>query len=277
MQLLPKIRCWAKVEAFPRFDLLILGFVFILLFPLQLNGQHKAFAPGEKLKYSIYYGPIRGGEAVLEVRKGKYQDKNVNHLILNGRTVGLANVLYSVSDTYESFTNTETDLPYKSIRDIKEGSYKHYSEQVFDHWSRDDSTIVYSTKVGEVLSPKNSNDILSAFYYIRNHLVWKPMSIGDTMVVDTYFTDEVYTMRVRFMGYEDVKTKLGTISCIKLVPVVLVGRVFKNKDDMTVWFSNDKNYLPIRVRFNIVVGAAYCDLVDYSGLKHPFTSVLKAR
>jgi hypothetical protein len=239
--------------------------------------QHKSFKPGERLKYSIYYGPIRGGEAVLEVRQGKYNEKPVNYLHLNGRTVGLANVLYSVDDTYESFTDIETDLPYKSIRDIKEGSYKHYSEQVFDHWSREDSSIVYSTKVGQVLAPKNSNDILSAFYYIRNHLMWNPLTVGDTLVVETYFSDEIYTMRVRFMGYEDIKTKLGKVNCLRLVPIVITGRVFKNEDDMTVWFSNDKNFLPIRVRFNIIVGAAYCDLIEYSGLMHPFSSMLKER
>lgn len=191
--------------------------------------------------------------------------------------MGLANVLYSVNDTYQSFTDLETDLPYKSIRDIKEGSYKHYSEQVFDHWSREDSSIVYSTKVGQVLAPKNSNDILSAFYYIRNHLMWNPLTVGDTLVVETYFSDEIYTMRVRFMGYEDIKTKLGKVNCLRLVPIVITGRVFKNEDDMTVWFSNDKNFLPIRVRFNIIVGAAYCDLIEYSGLMHPFSSMLKER
>ncbi|MDX9848138.1 MAG: DUF3108 domain-containing protein [Tenuifilaceae bacterium] len=251
-----------------------LAFACLLtIIPAFAFGQHKAFKPGERLKYSIYYGPIRGGEAILEVRNGIYEDKKVNHLYLNGKTVGLANVLYNVDDTYQSFTNPSTDLPYKSIRDIKEGSYKHYSEQIFDHWTRSDSTIVYSTKVGEVLSPKNSNDILSAFYYLRNQLVGANLKMGDTLVVQTYFSDEIYALRVRFMGYENVKTKLGTINCIKLVPIVITGRVFKNKDDMTVWFSNDKNFLPVRIRFNIIVGAAYCDLIDYKGLMHPFTSL----
>ncbi|MDD4673162.1 MAG: DUF3108 domain-containing protein [Bacteroidales bacterium] len=236
------------------------------------KAQHKAFESGEKLKYLIYYGPIKGGEASLEVRKGKYNEKPVNHLYLNGKTIGLANVLYKVDDTYQSFTNIDTDLPYKSIRDIKEGRYRHYSEQIFDHWSRKDSTIVYSTKVGKAIAPKNSNDILSAFYYLRNHVMRNSLNTNDTLIVETYFSDEIYTMRVRFLGYEDVKTKIGTINCIKLSPIVITGRVFKNDDDMTVWLSNDENYLPIRVRFNIIVGAAYCDLIEYDGLKHSLSS-----
>ena len=249
----------------------------IILFSTSLgegySQQKKAFRAGEKLKYSVHYGFIRGGEAVMEVRKGNYDGKQVNHLYLNGKTVGMANVLYKVDDTYQSFTNTETDLPYKAIRDIKEGSYKHYSEQIFDHWTRDDSTIVYSTKVGEVLSPKNSNDILSAFYYMRNHLMWKPLKVGDTLAVETYFTDEIYTLMARFQGYETIKTDLGKVECMRFLPIVITGRVFKSQDDMTVWFSNDSNFIPVRIKFDIFVGSVYCDLIEYEGLLNLFSSL----
>ena len=267
-----KIKFWgkSKVSLFTLSRALTLT-LLICVAPIA-NAQHKAFIPGEKLKYLVYYGPIKGGEATLEVRKGEYSNKAVNHLYLNGKTIGLANVLYKVDDTYQSFTDTNTDLPYKSIRDIKEGKYRHYSEQIFDHWTRTDSAIVYSTKVGKDIAPKNSNDILSAFYYLRNHVMHDSLSKNDTLVVETYFSDEIYTMRVRFLGYEDVKTKIGTINCIKLSPIVITGRVFKNDDDMTVWLSNDKNYLPVRVRFNIIVGAAYCDLIEFGGLKYPLSS-----
>jgi hypothetical protein len=90
---------------------------------------------------------------------------------------------------------------------------------------------------------------------------------------DTYFTDEKFPLIVRFKGVEKVKTKLGEIECLKFMPVVLTGRVFKSKDDMTVWFSNDKNFVPIRIRFELFVGSVYCDLIDYKGLLYPFSSL----
>ncbi len=255
--------------------LLIAGnLAFLLLTPFFSIAQQKmAFKTGEKLKYSVHYGIIRGGEAILEVREGKYDNKTVNHLYLQGRTVGLANKLYNVNDIYQSFTNLKTDLPYMSIRDINENRYSKYTVQTFDHLTRSDSTIVNSTDTGEVLAPPNSNDILSAFYYLRNRLLWKPIKVGDTLVVDTYFSDEVYSMKVRFIGYETIKTKLGKINCMKFLPVVITGRVFKNEDDMTVWFTNDKNFLPVRVKFDIFVGSVYCDLIDYKNLLHPFDSM----
>ncbi len=193
-------------------------------------------------------------------------------MYLNGVTVGIPNLLYNVNDTYESFTNKDTDVPYKSIRDINEGNYKKYTIQTFDHWSRPDSSIVHSTTTGKSVVPKNCQDILSAFYYLRNHLLTSNLVVGDTLVVETYFDDERYTLVVRFLGHEVVKTKLGNIRCLAFLPVVITGRVFKSHDDMTVWFSNDRNFLPVRVRFNIFVGAVYCDLIEYKGLLHPFSS-----
>jgi len=255
-------------------------FPFTILFVLSLRGinpcyaqKNSAFKAGEHLKYSIYYGPIRGGEAVMEVKRGIFDGSPVNHLYLNGKTVGIANALYNVNDIYQSFTNIKTDLPYKAIRDINEGRYSKYTIQTFDHWSRTDSSIVNSTSTGDIVVPKNSHDILSAFYYLRNHLISGPLKVGDTLVVETYFDDEQYTLRVRFVGYETVKTKLGKIECLKFLPIVITGRVFKNPDDMVVWFSKDKNFIPIRIRFNIVVGAVYCDLIDHKNLLHPFDAL----
>lgn len=248
--------------------------VLLIYLPPYTYGQKRdAFSVGEKLEYSINYGIIRGGKAVLEVKEGQYDGKTANHLYLNGRTLGLLDKLYRVDDTYQSFTEPSTDLPYMAIRDIKEGRYTKYTVQTFDHWSRPDSTIVSIADTIKVLAPKDCNDILSAFYYLRNFHFHKPLKKGDILLVETYFSDELYSLRVRFMGYETIKTRLGNVHCLKFIPVVITGRVFKNDDDMVVWFSNDNNYIPIRIRFNIFLGAIYCDLSQYSGLKYPFEAL----
>lgn len=259
-------------------SLLLATTLTILLSAIAINSfaqAQKAFAPGEKLKYKIYYGFINAGEAVLEVRKGEYEGKTANHLYLNGKTVGLASTLYNVDDTYESFTDPETHWPYYSIRKIHENRYRHYSTQVWDHWSRADSSIVVSSKTGQVVVVKGCQDILSSFYYLRQLILKSPPKKDQLFIVDTYFTDEKFPLMVRFKGYEVVKTKVGEVQCMKFMPVVQTGRVFKSKDDMTIWFSNDENFIPIRIRFEIFVGSVYCDLVNYSGLYNPFKSLKK--
>lgn len=231
--------------------------------------QKKAFKIGEQLKYQIHYGFIRGGEAVLTIRESKFEGKTVNNLYLNAVTVGIASMLYQVNDTYQSFTDIETNLPLKSIRDIKENSYRHYSIQSFDHTSRNDSSICNSSVTGNITVPKGCQDILSAVYYLRSIMVDRKPKLDEQIIVHTYFTDEKFPLVIRFKGYEKIKTKFGTIECQKYMPEVLTGRVFKSKDDMAVWFSNDKNFIPIQVKLEIYIGAVSCDLVDYQELLYP--------
>jgi hypothetical protein len=229
----------------------------------------KAFKVGEQLKYQIHYGFIRGGEAILTIRESVLEGKKVNNLYLNAVTVGLASVLYQVNDTYQSFTDIDTNWPYKSIRDIKENSYKHYSTQTFDHWSRTDSSVCNSSITGNIVVVKGCQDILSSVYYLRSMMVNRKPLPNEQFIVHTYFTDEKYPLIIRFKGYEKIKTKYGTIECQKYMPEVITGRVFQSKDDMAVWFSNDNNFIPIRVKLEIYIGAVYCDLIDYKGLLYP--------
>lgn len=254
----------------------MLAFISILNMNAHAQNGKSAFIGGEKLKYQIYYGFINGGEATLQVNEQVFNGKPAYHLYLNGRTVGIANTLYNVNDTYESYTDPATHWPYFSIRNIHEGRYRHYSTQTWDHWSRPDSSIVISSKTGKVVVVKGCQDILSSVYYLRNKMLTiPPLKQDQTVTVDTYFTDEKYPLTVRFKGYETIKTKFGLVKCMKFMPVVITGRVFKTKDDMTIWFSNDSNFIPIRIKFDIFVGSVYCDLIEYKNLANEFTALEK--
>jgi hypothetical protein len=48
------------------------------------------------------------------------------------------------------------------------------------------------------------------------------------------------------------------------------GRVFKEKESLTVWISNDQNKIPLRIKAELAVGSIKADLDAYKGLKHPF-------
>ena len=71
---------------------------------------------------------------------------------------------------------------------------------------------------------------------------------------------------------ETIKTDLGKIECYKLRPQLVVDRVFKDEDDMTIWVSADANKIPIRVQANIYVGSVKVDITKASGLKNKFSS-----
>ncbi len=240
-------------------------FIILIFISRIVFSQNEAdpYKSGEMLKYLLYYGWLNGGEAVLKLDTKNYENQEVYYAKVTARSIGLADILYKVYDVYESYFDPETVLPIKAVRNIKEGGYRYYNELIFLH--EEDS--VDSQRSGKHHIPENCYDMLSALYALRGK-IHNELENGDTIRIETYFGDEVFPMVIRYRGKEKVKTKFGKIECLKFVPVVEVGRVFKNEDDMIIWFANKPNYVPVRVRFDMLVGSIKCDLIEYENLKY---------
>jgi len=231
------------------------------------------YKPGENFTYLIHYGFINGGKAFININNDLILDKRAYHVKIQAKTTGIADALYKVRDTYESYIDPLTDLPVKAIRNISEGRYKRYNEVLFDHESRTDSSLVYSQTSGLQVVPKNIHDILSGFYYMRKYYITDGISIGDIIHIKTYFTDELFPLSICYKGTETIRTKLGKVECYRFDPVTEVGRLFKTENDMSIWFSKDKNFIPVRIRFDIYVGSVKVDLIEFEGIKHDFESL----
>ena len=247
--------------------------IFYLTMALILNakGQITAYQPGERIFYTINYGLITGGEVSLELVKDISSGRELWHSILDGRTVGIVDALFAVRDIYESFIDPYSELPVKSIRNIKEGKYRRYNVVTFDHNTRQDSTILTSDLTGIHIAEKGIHDILSCFYWFRNRILpgIDTIQVGDIITITTWFTDELYPISLKYIGSEEIKTKAGKLKAYKFNPATEVGRLFKTKEDITIWFSADKNFIPVKIRFNIFVGAFMVELVNYEGLVYP--------
>jgi hypothetical protein len=246
--------------------------ILLTLFSLKpLMGQSSPYKAGEKVTYLIRYGPIHAGLATLELTTDTFNGKKTLRSYLNGQTVGVADAIIRVRDIYESYMDPESELPVKSIRNIQEGRYKKYNVVLFDHTTRRDSAILTSDLTGKHVVQKGMHDILSCFYYFRKHYLARgyPFKKGEMVTIMTWFTDELYPIKMVFAGMEEVKTKAGKIKCYKFNPVTEIGRLFKTNEDVSFWFSDDNNFLPVQIRFEIFVGAFTVDLMAYEGLVYP--------
>jgi hypothetical protein len=246
-------------------------FVFSILISLSGYNQVVSYKAGEKVSYSVQYGFITGGTATLELTSDTLKGKEVLHSKILGKTTGLADAIFKVSDIYESYIDPATELPIKSIRNIHEGRYRKYNVVFFDHKTRADSAILTSDLTGIHITQKGIHDILSCFYYFRNNVLPynKKLIMGGVTVIPTWFTDQLYPIRLKYIGVEEVKTRLGRIMCYKFNPVTETGRLFKTEEDVSFWFSADKNFLPVKIRFDIFVGAFSIEIERYEGLMYP--------
>ncbi|MCX7861572.1 MAG: DUF3108 domain-containing protein [Bacteroidales bacterium] len=240
------------------------------LFSQPPEQKFTAFKHGEFLQYLVYYGFINGGYAMLKVSDFEMNQKKYFHAVASGYSTGIADKLFKVRDVYETFVDYETGLPVKAIRNISEDTYKYYDEVLFNR----KENIVISKRKGKVNVPENTMDILSAFYYARNNC-FKNLKTGDIITLETYFDDGMFTLQIRYKGTETIKSSLGKINCLKFSPVVEPGRIFDTQDDVTIWISNDNNFIPVRIQFDLLVGSIKADLVKYENLKHNFAILKK--
>ncbi len=249
--------------------ILLAGFVFLHL-PAAV-GQHVSYRPGESVSYVVHYGAINGGVATLDIVSDTTYGRELWHAKMDARTTGMADALFKVRDIYEAYIDPETELPVRSIRNISEGRYKRYNVVLFDHASRRDSAILTSDLTGVHITQQGIHDILSCFYWFRNHILpgMEHVKKGEVISIMTWFTDELYPIRMKYIGVEDVKTRMGRIRCYKFNPVTETGRLFKTEEDVSFWFSADKNFLPVKIRFDIFVGAFMVEMVSYDGLLYP--------
>lgn len=232
--------------------------------------ENNAFKEGEYLKYRIHYGIINAGIAELRVKEITTRNqRKVYHMVGTGRSVGMAEWFFKTRDHYESFVDTEAMLPWEFIRDVDEGGYIIKRHLKFDHYN--------NLAVETLDDPDRSypiiqyaQDMLSAFYYARC-MKTEELKPGEELPVDMFLDYEDFSFRLKFLGYEDVKTSWGKVRCKKLIPVVQEGRVFSDKEGLTLWVTDDENKVPVRLEAELVVGSIKMDLVEYKNLVRPIS------
>jgi hypothetical protein len=93
--------------------------------------------------------------------------------------------------------------------------------------------------------------------------------------IKMFIDDESHDFKLKFLGREVVKTKLGNIAALKFQPYVLAGRVFEKKESLTIWVSDDKNRIPLKIKADLAVGSLDADIDAFKGLKYPLNIIMK--
>lgn len=247
-------------------------FLALLFITVSFDSQNPdAYDTGEWFKFRIHYGFINAGYATVELKESLKDNKKIYHAIGKGYTVGMSRFFFKVDDNYESFFDKNTNKPYQFVRKIDEGGYTKNQEGFFNQATNKILVKDYKNKTEKNFSvTENVQDILSTFYYLRNHPNVDKLKIGESIIVDMFFDDEIYKFKLKFLGKEDIKTKFGTAPTMIFRPIVQSGRVFKEEESLTIWISDDENKLPLRIKASLAVGSIKADLDSYKGLKNPF-------
>ena len=249
---------------------IILLFIFITTVSFD-SQKEDAFDVGEWFKFRIHYGFVNAGYATLEIKDATINNKKVFHVVGRGYTTGVSKFFFNVEDLYESYIDKTTGNPYQYVRKIDEGGYTKNQEGFFNSSENKVRVKDYKHKTDKTfVVPKNTQDLLSAFYYLRNYPNIDKINPGESVAIDMFFDNETTKFRLKFIGREEITTKFGVVSTMVFRPLVQSGRVFKEEESLTIWITNDDNKLPVRIKANLVVGSIKADLDEFKGLKYPF-------
>ena len=248
----------------------ILFFIFVC-FTTLLSAQKKAYGDGEWFKFRIHYGPITAGYATLKVEDTILHNKEVFHVQGEGHTTGITKLLFNVDDYYQSYIDKALGIPYRFIRKIDEGGYTKDLVIDFDYDTQ--KAIVTNNKYKTVHQepiPDNVQDMVSSFYYLRNHLQTSNIKQDDVFDMNMFFDRGNYKFRLKFLGRETLKTTFGKVPTMVFRPYVESGRVFEEEESLTVWVTDDANKMPILIKADLVIGSLKATLTEYKGLTHQF-------
>ena len=238
--------------------------------------SQNAFKAGEWFEFRIHYGVFNASRVTLELKADTLDQTPVFHAKGYGRTTGLARLFFKVEDHYESYFGQKDGLPRWFIRDINEGGYTKDLEIRFDHKKKmahiNDKK---KKKKASFAINVNVQDLISAFYYLRNFYDTSSLKEGEDISLNMFFDQENYLFKLRFLGRETIETAFGKVRCLKLRPFVQSGRVFSEQESVTLWVSDDQNKIPVKMRADLRIGSIDCDLDRFKNLQHPFNMEVK--
>lgn len=245
---------------------LLLFFISIALLSF-VTSDTQNYKTGEYLQYRIHYGLLNAGFASLTVKNTTYEGRPHFHVVGEGSSSGAVRAFYKVDDRYESYIDQSTNKPSKFVRNISEGGYTRDQIFTFDH---DKNIVKIHDRKEQKISYKdfegNIQDLLSAFYYLRNYDTDK-LKTGDYINLNIFMTDDTYKFRLKILGRETMNTKFGKIKTLKIRPYVQSGRIFKESESVTMWVTDDDNHIPIQIKAELTVGSLKADLNDYKNTK----------
>ncbi len=222
-----------------------------------------AFNSGEKSTYRIHYGVVDAGVATISVEEGnkKFGGRDTYHIVGEGHSSGSFDWFFKVRDKYESYVDKQGIFPYQFKRNCDEGGYMIMQDYFFFQHKR-----AFKNRKNEgYLAPAFVQDMMSAAFYART-MDFTNTKPGDILTIETLVDDEIYRLKMRYVGKETVSVDAGTFKCLRFAPVVQKGRIFKDPNDLAVWVTDDAHHLPVMAQAKIKVGSIKMELQQFQGV-----------
>jgi hypothetical protein len=218
--------------------------------PLSANFPFKI---GEELNYQVFTGnsntPL--GMASFQVRgRSRYFERDGLFLTVTAQTTGAAAQIFVARDQIDSYVDTKSLMPYRTVMNLAEGQRRFSQILTFNQ----ETGVATSDKGGRIDVPAGTYDYVSFFYVLRTVNLAPNKKSAISMLVE----NKPKTMFIDSLPRETIDMGSRRVPAIPLK--ITTDDVQPDKYQLRMWISADAQRLPLRFTCTTRLGPLRADL-----------------
>ncbi len=204
----------------------------------------------ETLTYAVDWRVFPAGTTVMQLQ----QTGDEERVSATGDTLGAINLIYRVSDRFQSSFNRSTGCSAGFAKQLQEGRRQVSTDLKFDYAQgkallNEKNLVKGTSKHSEAPVGPCVTDLLSAIFYPAS----QPLTVGQTFLVPVADAMHTVPVTMKVEARETVRTPLGTYQTIRVQPTAPSG-VVKARGNIWIWYTDDERHIPVQMRARLFWG-----------------------
>ena len=209
-----------------------------------------SFPQHQTLTYAVDWRVFPAGTATVRLE----QDGDAERVTVVGDTAGAINLIFRVSDRFQSSFSRSTGCSANFSKQLMEGHRQVTSDQQFASGQRrttyDERNLISHIHRTEQSSiPPCVTDLLSAMFYIAS----QPLNLGQQFRIPVAEAGRVTDVTLHVEGREAIRTPSTTYQTLRVQPTADAGTV-KNRGNIWIWYTDDPAHTPVQMRARLFWG-----------------------
>ena len=217
---------------------------------------------GEQFSFDVGWEFINAGSATMNI-SAKNQGWQVKTF---ARTNKVLDVFKKVRDTITAEGLCVNGQMQSTVfdADLKERKYSA-KKYVRFLWKKNQVSYTQHKNTELFDVPAGHLSVIDAFLAVRK----LDLTPGQTLNIPVFDSRKRYEVIVNVMDKKKrLKTPWGEeVDCIVIKPKLKTEGIFASKGEMTIWMTDDKRHIPIKMRAKIKFGRVFAHLTGYSSQK----------
>jgi hypothetical protein len=218
--------------------------------PLAAPRPDYNYPANQSLTYTVDWRVFPAGTTVMHLQ----QEGDEERVSASGETLGAINLIYRVSDRFQSSFNRRTGCSAGFAKQLQEGRRQVTTDLKFDYAQgkallNEKNLVKGSSKHSEAPVGPCVTDLLSAIFYPAS----QTLTPGQSFQVPVADAMHTVTVTMHVEARETVRVPLGTYQTIRVQPTAAAGTV-KARGNIWIWYTDDEKHIPVQMRARLFWG-----------------------